>query len=311
MSSSTSSVSPSNTTGIVLMCVAMGLGAGNDVIVKLLSDSLTVPQILTLRGVFVCVVSLIWVIAAGYGRSLVQMKNPLVMLRSALEAVSSISFFLALANMPIAELSAVFLVTPLLIAAGAGLFYSEKITLGGWGAIIAGFIGMLLVVKPGTDNFTSFAFYGIASAVATASRDLLTRKIKSDVSSLVVCFSAGVANMLLGVFMTMAQWSQSPLKAATLLSPTLWLGLLLAAIVVTLANYGVILAFRQSKASVISPFRYSALLWAMLAGLIIWHEAPDSIALFGSAIIMASGLYVLRSERKERRKYNPASALEA
>ncbi len=293
------------------MCVAMGLGAGNDVIVKLLSHSLSVPQILTLRGIFVCIVSLVWVIAAGYGRALVQMKNPLVIVRSGLEALSAITFFLALANMPIAELSAVFLVTPLLIAAGAGLFYSEKITLGGWGAIIAGFIGMLLVVKPGTDNFTSFAFYGIASAVATASRDLLTRKIKSDVSSLVVCFSAGLANMLLGLVMTVAEWSHSPLKAATLASPTLWLGLLLAAVVVTLANYGVILAFRQSKASVISPFRYSALLWAMLAGLIIWHEAPDSIALAGSAIIMASGLYVLRSERKERRKFQVVAALEA
>lgn len=297
-----------NTAGIILMCVAMGLGATNDVLVKLLSDTLTVPQIMTLRGVFVCSLSLAWVIATGYGRSLAQLRNPLVILRSTLEAFSSIAFFLALAQMPIGDLTALMLLTPLLIATGASIFFGEKISLSGWSAIFAGFIGMLMVVKPGSDSFSAYVFYGLAAAVLTAVRDLLTRKIKTSVSSLVVCFSAGLGNMILGLVMTVFAWSTSPVTLDMLSSVSLWLGLLIAAVVVTLANYGVILAFRQSKASVVSPFRYSSLLWSMLAGVAIWGEVPDAIAIAGSMIIIGSGLYLLRSERAETRKLRLAMA---
>lgn len=294
--------SNSNTTGIVLMCVAMGLFAANDTLVKLIADTLSVPQIMALRGVFVCVLTLVWVIAAGYGRSLTQLRNPLVLLRSALEAMAGVTFFTALANLQIAELTAILLITPLLIAAGAVFIYGEKISRSGWAAIFVGFIGMLLVVKPGTESFTAYTFVGVLSAVAIAARDLLTRRINSEVSSLVVCFAGGLALFLLGFAMTAGAWAAHPLTISTLSSGTMWLGLFIAAIVVTLGNYGVILAFRQSSVSVVSPFRYSSLLWAMLAGLVIWHEVPDALALAGSGLIMGSGLYLLQRERIGRRR---------
>ncbi|MES2905453.1 MAG: EamA family transporter, partial [Pseudomonadota bacterium] len=191
--------SNTNMTGIVLMCVAMGLFAANDTLVKLISETLSAPQILLLRGVFVCAFTLVWVIAAGYGRSIAQIRNPRVLLRSGLEAFAGITYFIALANMQIAELTAVLLIAPLLIAAGAAVFYNEKISFGGWLAVAVGFIGMLLIVQPGTDHFSGYTLLGLASAVAIAGRDLITRKINTDVSSLVVCLAGGVALTLLGL----------------------------------------------------------------------------------------------------------------
>jgi drug/metabolite transporter (DMT)-like permease len=278
------------------MCVAMGLSVANDTLIKFFSDTLTIPQILLLRGVFVCVLSSVWVIAAGHAGALKQLRNRWVLARSGLEALAAITFFAALPHMPIAELSAVFLITPLLIVAGSAIVYNEKVSYAGGAAIIAGFIGVLLVVKPGTDSFSLYAFLVLASALITATRDLLTRKIKANVSSVIICCSGGISNMLIGLVFTALAWKANPLALHDVSSGTLWLGLLAAAVVVTIANYGVILAFRYSRASVVSPFRYTSLLWATLSGFLVWHNVPDLYAFIGSAMIIGAGLYFVRNE---------------
>jgi drug/metabolite transporter (DMT)-like permease len=282
--------------GIVLMCVAMGLATANDTLIKLLSETLTVPQILSLRGLFACALMSTWVVAAGQLHMLKQLRNRWVLARSALEALAAITFFAALPHMPLAELSAVFLITPLLIVTGAAMIYGEKVSYAGGAALVAGFTGVLLVVKPGTDHFSLYAFLVLASALITAARDLLTRKIKSDVSSVIIGFAAGIGNMLIGLIFMALAWKANPLTLHAVANGTLWLGLLAAGVVVTLANYGVILAFRYSRASVVSPFRYTSLLWATLSGFFVWHNVPDAYAFAGSALIIGAGLYFVHTE---------------
>ncbi len=301
--------SKSNTTGIILMCVAMGLATTNDTLVKFFSDTLTIPQILLLRGLFVCALSFVWVIAAGHLASLAQIRNRWVLLRSGLEALSAVAFFSALPHMPIAEIAAVFLITPLLIVTGSAIIYGEKVSYAGGAAIVAGFVGVLLIVKPGTASFSAYAFLVLASALITATRDLLTRKIKKDVSSVIVCLSGGISNMLIGLVLAAFAWTKAPLTLHVLSAGPLWLGLFVAAVVVTIANYGVILAFRYSNAAVVSPFRYTSLLWSLLAGFIVWRNIPDAYALAGSAMIIGAGLYFVQNEwvgQRRRRKLEPA-----
>jgi drug/metabolite transporter (DMT)-like permease len=288
--------SNSNIIGIVLMCVAMGLASANDALIKLISDTLTTPQILLLRGLFVFVLSTAWIVIANHISSLKQLHNPWVLLRSSLEALAAVAYFSALPYMSIAELTAVFLITPLLIIAGAAIVYGEKVSYAGGAAIVAGFVGVLLIVKPGTVHFSLYAFLVLGSALLTAARDLLTRKIKDNVSSAIVCFSGGVSIALMGLILTAINWRSNPIPLHALSSPTLWLGLLIAAVVITIANYGVILAFRYSSASVISPFRYTSLLWATASGFLIWNDFPDSYALIGSAMLIAAGLYFVQNE---------------
>jgi drug/metabolite transporter (DMT)-like permease len=102
--------------------------------------------------------------------------------------------------------------------------------------------------------------------------------------------------MLIGLICTAISWKSAPLSLPALSSGTLWLGLLVAAVTVTIANYGVILAFRYSNAATVSPFRYTSLLWAMLAGFLVWHTVPDMPALAGSAMIIGAGLYFVQNE---------------
>lgn len=291
-------VKNSNMTGIVLMCSAMAFITMNDILVKFFSDTLTIPQILLLRGLFVSALSILWVCTLNLANALKQLINPLVLARSALEAASAITYFTALSHMPIAELCSIFLMTPLLVVTGAAIIYREKISYLGGMAIIAGFTGVLLIVKPGTADFSSYALVALAAAAFAASRDLLTRKIKHNVSSVVICCSGGIGNMLIGLTLTILAWNNAPLSAPVLSSAALWLGMLAAAVVITIGNYQIILAFRHSDASVVAPFRYTTLLWAMLGGFLIWHTIPDTLSLLGSGLIIGAGLYFMGREWK-------------
>ena len=233
-------------------------------------------------------------------------EEPFVLLRSALEAATTITYFMGLSHMRIADLTAIFLSTPLIIIAAAALFLRQKAGLQGWAAVITGFIGVVLIVKPGTSGFTVYALLPLIAAFCAASRDLITRRIDPMISSLIVCFAAGIANMILGFTVSAAEFAKQPPGLDDLASWQIWLMLLIAAIVVTFGNYGVILACRTSNIAAVSPFRYSSLIWAMLAGFIVWHQIPDLTALAGSGLIIGSGLYLLHRERAGRRKLHPA-----
>jgi drug/metabolite transporter (DMT)-like permease len=190
------------------------------------------------------------------------------------------------------------------------MFGLEKVGLHRWLATLLGFIGVLLVVKPTTEGVSAAIIIALISALAVAVRDLLTKRIKDDVPSSIITLGTtiGVAKMglLLGLGNVIWSWilpnTASPLLFLpwqTLhLQPTMLL--LLAAVFVTCGNFAIIMAFRNTDISLISPFRYSVMIWAVVADYLAFDYWPDLWAQIGMILIVISGIYTVRSERQRQ-----------
>lgn len=282
--------STSNARGIAAMLAAMALFTANDVFVKLATGELSAGQIMALRGLVVVVTMLALVLASGQGRALRRALQPIVVLRAALESMVAMSFISALALMGIAELTALVLTAPLMITAVSAVLLRESVGWRRWSAVVAGFVGMLLIVRPTWAGIEAPALLGLLAAIGVTARDLVTRRIDPHTPSLVVGLATGIAVTLAGAALTpFGHWSMP--------SQIVWLWLLLAGVFVALGNLAIIMAFRHGEVSVVSPFRYGGIVFAVVAGMLVWGAIPDGIAFTGAAIIVGAGLYVAHRER--------------
>jgi drug/metabolite transporter (DMT)-like permease len=285
---------PSNARAILVMCTTMALFIMNDTFVKLAAATLPVGQVMALRGAFVVAIVLAIVVALGQAKDLARMRQPRVLIRSALEAFVAYAFISALAKLGIAELTAIFLTAPLMMTAASAVILKEQVGWRRWLAVVAGFCGMLFVVKPSAEGLNAFALLGLLSAVGSVTRDLVTRGIDKATPTTIVSLATGTAVALAGFGIGAAESWAMPSAAA-------WGYLFGAAVFVAAGNYGIILAFRIGEVSAISPFRYTIMVWALLSGYLIWGDIPDRWSLLGIAIIVGSGLYIVHRERVRRR----------
>jgi drug/metabolite transporter (DMT)-like permease len=248
---------------------------------------------MALRGVFVVAIVLGLVVTLGHAGEIARIRQPRVLIRSLLEAAVAYAFISALAHLGIAELTAIFLTAPLMMTAASALILKEQVGWRRWLAVVAGFCGMLLVVKPSPEGLNAFALLGLLSAVGSVTRDLVTRGIDKATPTTVVSLATGAMVALAGFGIGATETWTMPSLAA-------WGSLLCAAIFVAAGNYGIILAFRIGEVSAISPFRYTIIIWALLSGYLVWGDIPDGWSLIGIAIIVGSGLYIVHRERVRR-----------
>lgn len=273
------------------MVISMAAFTVNDAIAKFVSDSMNMAQVMLVRGVFASM--LVGVIAWQSG-ALTQLRhalNSMVMLRVAGDAAGTLTFLLALQHLPLANVSAILQALPLAVAMGAALFLGEGVGWRRWLAISVGFIGVLIVVRPGVEGFSVHSLLVLACVLFCAVRDLATRRIPEAIPSLLVSAVTSTAITILGAALlpTMGGW--------TPMQPGMVLYLALAAVLVLIGYQFIIMAMRVGDISFIAPFRYTALLWAIALSIVIFGDFPDSAMIMGSAIIVASGLYTLYRER--------------
>ncbi|MGL4242798.1 MAG: DMT family transporter [Beijerinckiaceae bacterium] len=283
------SIDNPNLRGIVAMCFAMAAFMANDTAVKLASESLSVGQVVFLRGLMGVGIALALLAQQGALGDLRHLKRPIVILRSLLEGFTSISFIGALSLLPLATVTAIFLISPLMITVAGALFLGEKVRWRRWLAVLIGFAGMLIVVRPTQDGLNAGVALVIASTFFVVTRDLMTRLIPADVPTGAVALSTIIMATIAGGALMMFQHWQ-PVDAASL-GP-----LALAAICVTAGNYAIIAAFRMSEVSLVSPFRYTLMVWAVIAGYLVFGHWPDPVTWIGIALIVAAGLYTLYRE---------------
>jgi drug/metabolite transporter (DMT)-like permease len=276
-----------NRRGIVALVAGMATFSVNDAVVKYVAREYPMGEVIFVRGIMAVVLVGAMVIARGYLTHLRAAASGRVVLRSLLEAVASALFIAALVRIRIADISAIVLISPLILTAMSVAFFHEQVGPRRWAAIAIGFLGTLLVVKPTPAAFNAWALLGLASAFASAARDLTTRRIDAGVPTLVISFSGSIAVMLSGL--ALGAFEQWPAMAA----PELAL-LAVAAGFLGVGTYLMVLAFRGVDISVVAPFRYMLLLWAAIAGYVAFGEIPDRWAIFGAALIVASGVYVAR-----------------
>lgn len=292
-----------NRRGIWMMVGAMAGFVVNDAIVKFVSQSMPSAQLIFLRGVMASLLVLVLAFALGAHRQLRHVLQPRVAARAAVDACATVMYLLSLFHLPIANATAINLAAPLFMVVFAVWFLHEKPGAARWSAVAVGFLGVLFVVQPRSDGFNAWALLCLAGTLFHAARDLMTRRIDPAIPSIVVTLSTALAVTLLTGAMSLVQGWQ-PFGVAQL-------GWLAAASVFLVAGYFLIIqCMRQGEVSLTAPFRYSALLFAVVLGYGVWGEVPNTWAWVGIALLVGSGLYVVHSERG-RRAARARAALQA
>ncbi len=281
--------------GSLLMAAAMAGFTMNDAITKAVSSEMNFGEIMLVRGVvaIALIAALAW--HQGAMRPLRTLVMKPVALRVAGEVLGTVTFLAAIVHLPLANTAAIFQALPLAVTLGAALMFGEPVGWRRWLAIFVGFIGVLIIVRPGVEGFNQFSLFALVSVVFCAVRDLATRRIPAHVPSLFITLVTTVTVTIAGAAIIV------PLGGWTAPSPRA-LGLLTLAAVLLLIGYQcVIMALRSGDISAVAPFRYSALLWAMLLGYLVFGDVPDALMVTGATIIVLSGLYAFYRERIRHR----------
>ncbi|WOH78958.1 DMT family transporter [Bradyrhizobium sp. BEA-2-5] len=282
------------------MAAAMASFTVNDTITKAVSAELNIGEILLVRGL----VAMVLVAALAWYHDALRSFSVLLIwpvgLRVLGEIGGTLTYLSAIAQIPLANASAIFQALPLVITLGAALVFGEPVGWRRWLAIAAGFIGVLVIVRPGAEGFSQAALLALASVGFCAVRDLATRRIPKHLPTVFITLLTTVTVTTAGavVLVPLGGWRAPSGNALGLLT--------LAAVLILIGYQCIIVSLRTGDISAVAPFRYTALPWAMLTGYLAFGHKPDGPMLAGAAIIVASGLYAFYRERK-RDKLRPAA----
>ncbi|UWS79256.1 DMT family transporter [Phaeobacter sp. G2] len=279
--------------GSFLMVLAMAAFALEDMFIKRVAQELPVGQILVLFGLGGMAVFA--AVARAQGQRLWHpgfCTRPLVV-RSLAEVTGRLCFTLAIALTPLSSASAILQATPLVVAGGAVVFFGEKVGWRRWLAITLGFVGVLMILRPGASGFEIYSLFAVIGTLGFAGRDLATRAAPNSMTNLQLGLF-GFAMLVIAGIMALA-WS----GGAVWPSGRAWLYLGLTTGIGVIAYNALTGAMRHGEISVVAPFRYTRLVFAMALGILVFGERPDSWTLLGSAVIVASGFFTLiRSSRR-------------
>jgi len=285
-----------NTRGALLMAASMAGFTINDTFMKAVTATLPLYQTIGLRGLIAVAGLGLLVLATGAFRvRLSRRDGGLILLRSLADVAATVLFLEALLRMELANLSAILQALPLLITLGAALVYGERI---GWrrmSAILAGLVGVLIIIRPGTEGFDRWALLGLASVACVVVRDLTVRKVQGKVPSALVALGAAVAVTLMG-------WTGAAVQGLAPVSAAEGAKVLGAGLFLIVGYLTSVMAMRQGDIGLVAPFRYTSLLWAILLGFLVFGVLPDGWTLVGAAVVVAAGLFTLWRERRLRRQ---------
>ncbi len=274
-----------NLRGILFMLLAMAGFALEDLFIKLLSSHLPVSQILFILGFSGTAVFLVIALLTHAPILHRDLLNRPVIVRTLCELFAALFFTSAIALTPLSSVASILMTTPLMVTMGAAIFFGEKVGWRRWTAIMIGFFGVLLILRPGFDSFMPASLLAVIATIFLAVRDLATRTMQIDISTTTVSIYAFFAVGISGFF-------AMPFFSAMVIPYSIEIVYLISAVFVgVIGYYAIVLATRNGDVSVISPFRYSRLVFAMLLSIIILRERPDLLTLSGAAIIVASGIY--------------------
>ena len=293
-----------NYRGILAMIGGSACFAANDTATKFAAQYLPVTEIVAVRAGFALVIALIVIAWRRELMAIAAIRNPYLILRGCIEAFIGILVVYALSKMPIANFTAIILIQPFVMTAIGALWLKEHVGWRRWTAVVAGFAGMLLVMKPATADFELVSLVALLAALLSLTRDLLVRRIHAQVPTTVITFSTALFAVPLGLMGAAVQPWEMP-DAVSLLAIVISAAFLFVAFILT------VLAFRGTDVSAVSPFRYSIIVFAFVFGVVVFGEIPDFVSLIGIGMIVAAGLYMLHRERIRRRDQPDGTATTA
>lgn len=289
------STKPNNLRAIALMIISMGMFALEDMAIKKASVDLGIGQIIFMLGASGAVFFVAWSALTGQRLFDKRLLEPWLLARTMGEVIGTFGFVSALALMSLSNASAILQATPLVVTMGAALFLGEPVGWRRWSAVIVGFVGVLLIIQPGMAGFSVYSGFALIGVVGLAIRDVATRQVQVNISTQTIASMAYVAIAMPSFFWMMGTTGWRPVVG----DAALWMTF---AIVIGVVAYFVITtAVRLGEISVIAPFRYSRLLFALVVGYAAFGEVPDLLMIIGSILVVGSGVYAIYRERKAHR----------
>ena len=275
------------------MIGAMGCFIVNDALVKYASQTMPAAQMIFVRGVMASVLVLAVAQAMGATRRMREIARGWVAVRGGVDAIATLLFLVSLFHLPLANATAINMASPLIITVLAAVFLGERLGPSRWVAVGIGFLGVLLIIQPQAEGFNNFALVCLLSTVLLSVRDIVTRRVHAGVPSILVTLSNTVAVTLLAGGLSLFEgWRPFTGPELALLA--------VVAVFLSTAYYLIVISTRRGDLSLVAPFRYTAILFATVAGFVIWGDTPNALAWCGIALVIASGIYVLRVSRRAR-----------
>lgn len=285
-----------NARGAAFMSASMAAFVINDAIMKGLIADLPLYQTMFMRGVIATL--LIGSVAQWRGvlaSRIAPEDRGMVLVRLLGEIGSTVCFLTALFHLPLANTTAITQATPLAVTLGAALLLGEPVGWRRWLAIAVGFGGVLLIVRPASDGFNVHAFWALGSVAFIVMRDLATRRFSAGLPALFVATTTAAGIAVTGGLLSLTEpWAVVSAKQ---------IGLLVVSSAFLVTGYhSAVQAMRFGEISVVSPFRYTVLIWAIILGFVLFGDVPDPLTLLGAAIVVAAGIFTFYRERLRRRQ---------
>lgn len=283
--------SAQNLRGSLFMVAAMAGFAIEDGFLKAAAREMPLGQVLILIGLAGMTAFGLQSRAAGQPAFPRALFSRGMALRSGFELAGRLFYSLAVALTPISVASAILQATPLVVVLGAALIFGEKVGLARWLAVAAGFVGVLMILRPGLDGFDALSLLALTGMLGFAGRDLATRAAPRTLSNAQLGVAGFAVLGLSGVvLLVVSGGAAAPSPRALMLTA--------ATAVFAIAGYAALTsAMRTGEVSVVTPFRYTRLVFALILGTLIYHERPDAMTLAGAAVIVASGVFALTRRR--------------
>ena len=286
-----------NMKGALLMCASMAGFAFNDAAIKYASAPIGIYQSIFIRGVFaVLFIGVAVWISKAYLNLPTRKDWKLIFWRTIAEIGATMCFLVALFNMPIANITAILQALPLTVTLAASVFLGEVIGTRRLIAILIGFIGVMLIIQPGTEGFNSYSILGILATLFVTWRDIIVRRFSKELPSVLVAFITAISITAMGLVMTVAYEGWTPAGSQT------YVLLAFAGLMIFGGYYFAVATMRHGEIGFVTPFRYTIMIWAILLGYFVFGDVPNNMVLAGVAIVILMGLYTFWREQRLARR---------
>ena len=273
--------------GIAWMLLSVLIAAGMDATSKYLAQSYPVMQIVWARYAFQAV-PLMLVLAPRLPQLMRTSRLGMQLVRSALLLGATVTFIYGLKRLPLTEASTILFLAPLIVTALSVPMLGERVGRRRWMAVVAGFIGAMIIIRPAGEVVNLWAVFPLATAFLYALYMVTTRQLSRTDSSLTTLVYTGLVGTLVMSAVVPFDWVAPDARG--------WALMVALGVMGSLNHFALIVAFRAAPAAVISPFDYSRLIWATALGYTIFGNLPDGWTILGAAVIVGAGLYVYRRE---------------
>ena len=286
---------PASIRGPLFMIVSTGSYLVNDTMMKLATAGLPSYEVLFLRGAAAALWGFPLLFALGYGKQIPLIFDRRVLSRNLLELAAILCYVVALANMQIADSTALGQITPLLMLVGSSILFGERIGGQRMALIGLGFIGALMVAQPTMQGISVYALLALGNAALAAARDLAGRRVSSEVPGMIVAISAVVV-VLIGAgaaHLVSERWVMPGTHHLLLMAG--------AGFFLIFGHFFIFMAYRVGPTSAVAPFYYCFTVWAVISGLLVFGQFPNALAVCGILLVVGSGLTIVSLDQRQRR----------